>query len=79
MGIFEIIGGVLLLLLCVIVIVSVVLQESKGGLGTIAGQGGGTFFEKNKGKTKQAMLVRATSVSGLALVSLTLIVLFLMK
>ena len=79
MGILEIIGGVLLLLLCTIVIVAVTLQESKGGLGTIAGQGGGSFFEKNKGKTKQAMLVRVTTFSGALMVVLTLVVLFAMK
>ncbi|MEG1849558.1 MAG: preprotein translocase subunit SecG [Oscillospiraceae bacterium] len=76
MGIVEIIGGVLLLVLCVVIIVAVTLIESKSGLGAIAGESSGTFFDRNRGKTKEAMLVRATSISGAALVLLTMVVLF---
>ena len=78
MGIVEIICGVVLLLVAVIIIVTVTAQESKSGLGTIAGESG-SFFDKNRGKTKEAMLVRATSISGVALVVLTLAVLILDK
>ena len=76
MGIVEIIGGIILIVLCIIIIAAVTAQESKGGLGTIAGESG-TFFDKNRGKTKEAMLVRATTISGIAMVVLTLVVLFI--
>lgn len=76
MGMLEIVGGFLLIALCVIIIAAVTAQESKSGLGTIAGESSGTFFDKNRGKTKDAMLVRATTISGIAMAVVTLIVLF---
>ncbi|MEA5134781.1 MAG: preprotein translocase subunit SecG [Candidatus Fimivivens sp.] len=76
MGMLEIVGGFLLIVLCVIIIAVVTAQESKSGLGTIAGESSGTFFDKNRGKTKDAMLVRATTISGIAMVVVTLVVLF---
>ena len=76
MGALEIFCGILLLLVSVIIIITVTAQESKSGLGTIAGESG-SFFDKNRGKTKEAMLVRASSISGIAMVVLTLIVLLL--
>ena len=79
MGAIEIIGGIVLLLLCVFIIIAVTLQESKGGLGTLAGESSGSFFDKNRGKTKEAMLVRATSIMAVAFVAVTLIVLFVTK
>lgn len=78
MGIIEIIGGVLIVVLSVIVIAAVTAQESKSGLGSALGgdMGGGSFFDKNRGNTKEAMLVRATTICGLALVAIILVVLF---
>jgi preprotein translocase subunit SecG len=75
MGILEIIGGVLLIVVCLVIIAAVTAQESKGGLGVIAGESG-SFFDKNRGKTKEAMLVRLTVIAGIALAVLTLLVLF---
>ncbi|MFV0497822.1 MAG: preprotein translocase subunit SecG [Candidatus Fimivivens sp.] len=76
MGILEIVGGFALIALCVIIIAAVTAQESKSGLGTIAGESSGTFFDKNRGKTKEAMLVRLTTITGVTMVIVTLIVLF---
>ncbi len=78
MGIIEIIGGVLIVALSIIIIVAVTAQETKGGLGSaLAGDmGGGSFFDRNRGNTKEAMLVRATTICGLALVAVILVVLF---
>ena len=76
MGMLEIVGGFVLIVLCVIIIAAVTAQESKSGLGTIAGESSGTFFDKNRGKTKDAMLVRATTITGIAMAIVTLIVLF---
>ncbi len=76
MGMLEIVGGFVLIVLCVIIIAAVTAQESKSGLGTIAGESSGTFFDKNRGKTKDAMLVRATTITGIAMAVVTLVVLF---
>ena len=75
MGILQIVGGVLLIAVCIVIIAAVTAQETKGGLGAIAGESG-SFFDKNRGKTKDAMLVRLTIVAGIALAVLTLLVLF---
>lgn len=76
MGMLEIVGGFVLIVLCVIIIAAVTAQESKSGLGTIAGESSGSFFDKNRGKTKEAMLVRATTITGIAMGVVTLVVLF---
>jgi len=70
MGMLEIVGGFLLIAVCAVIIVAVTAQESKSGLGTISGESTG----KNRGKTKEAMLVRASTVSGVALAVITLVV-----
>lgn len=76
MGMLEIVGGVILIVLCILIIAVVTAQESKSsGLGAIAGESG-TFYNKNRGKTKDAMLIRATIILGIALVAVTLIVQF---
>ncbi|HWP50202.1 MAG TPA: preprotein translocase subunit SecG, partial [Clostridia bacterium] len=73
MGMLEIVGGFVLIVLCVIIIAAVTAQESKSGLGTIAGESSSTFFDKNRGKTKDAMLVRATTFTGIAMAVVTLV------
>jgi len=77
MGIFEIIGGALLIGVCIVVITLITMQESKGGLGVLSGDTGSSFFDRNRGKTREAMLVRATTVTGIALAVLTLLMLFI--
>ena len=76
MGAIEVIGGFLLILLCVGIIIAVTLQEHKTGLGSIAGESsGGSFYDKNRGKTKEAMLIRATSIFGIAMALLVVVIL----
>lgn len=77
MNALLIVGGFLIIAVCLIVIVCVTMMEQKSGLGTIAGEGGNTFFDQNRGKTKDAMLKRAVWIMGTVLVVLTLVVLFL--
>jgi preprotein translocase subunit SecG len=78
MSTIQIIGGVILLLVCIIAIIAVTAQESKGGLGAISGESG-SYYDKNRGKTKEAMLVRASTIAGVALCVLALLLLFLTK
>lgn len=78
MGIIEIISGVLLLAVCALIIVVVAMQETKGGLGTISGETG-SYFDKNRGQTKEARLARASKIGGGALFLLTCVVLAVEK
>lgn len=70
MGIMEIILGVVLLAACTVIIISVTLQETKGGLGSLYG-GNDSFFDKNIGRTREAMLIRATKYAGICLFVVT--------
>lgn len=72
----QIIGGVLLIIASIVIIVSVTLQETKGGLGSSLGGAANTsFFDKNRGKTMEASLARATKIGGALLFICTLAVL----
>ena len=77
MGIIEIIGGLLIVVLSVIIIAAVTMMDPKGNGVTSALGGGdnGSFFDKGRGQTKEAMLVRATTVCGTAFTVLVVIVL----
>jgi len=77
MGVLEIIGGILIVAFAIIVIAAVTMQEgSKGnGLSALGGGDNGSFSDKNRGKTKEAMLVRATTICGTALVVVVVVVL----
>ena len=62
----------LLIVLAVILIVSVMLQpSSQEGLGAISG-GSDTFFSKNKGRTREGMLLRMTIVVSIVIFVLAL-------
>ncbi len=75
MGVIEIIGGLLLIIASVIIIVTVMLQDTKGGLGTAVSGQTNSFFDKNsKGRTFEAMLSRATIFGGVVLFLATLLV-----
>lgn len=53
---------VLFIIICVAMVVLVAMQEGKeAGLGTIGGMGD-TYWGKNKGRSKEGMLIKATTV-----------------
>ena len=66
MGVFEIIGGIFLVLICAGIIIAVAMQESPKGTGVGALTGGDTFYDKNKGRTFDFMLIRITRILGIA-------------
>ena len=68
----EIIGGILIILSAIALIVVIALQESKSGLAAFTGVNEG--YSKNRGKTMDAILSRATKVVGIVFVVLTLAV-----
>lgn len=74
MGAFEVILGVVLALASTIIIVTVTLQETKGGLGSMyGGAGGDSFFDKNMNRTREATLLRATKFAGICLFVVTVV------
>lgn len=60
-------------ILAIIVIVSIMMQPSKADAlsGFIQGKGD-TFYSKNKGRTREAMLVKTTVISTILFVIVTL-------
>ena len=70
----EIVLGVILCLLAVVLIICVLLQsgKEKSLSGTIAGAGE-SFFSKSKGKTKEKMLSRITTLMAVVFVVMVVV------
>ena len=66
--------SVLLLISALGVIISVLLQEGKeGGLGAIGGNAPDTLWGVNRGKSKEAILQRATIISAIVFIIATVV------
>ncbi len=74
----QIIGAIALIIASVLVIGTVVLQESKGGLGALGGANE-SQLDKTRGRTNEAALSAITKFAGIALFVVTLIVLLISK
>lgn len=61
------------IILAIIVVVSIMMQPSKADAlsGFIQGKGD-TFYSKNKGRTREAMLVKTTIISTILFVIVTI-------
>ncbi len=60
MSVLEIVLGVLLILASIVMIIVIILQEgNQQGVGVVSG-GADTFFSKNKARSYDAFLARAT-------------------
>ena len=63
----------LIILLCISIVVVILLQPAKQeGVGAISG-GTDTFFSKNKGRTREGMLLKLTIVIAVVILALALI------
>ncbi|MDR0804692.1 MAG: preprotein translocase subunit SecG [Oscillospiraceae bacterium] len=73
MGIFEVISAVLLILACIFLIVTVLMQDSKKGIGGVL-TGGSTdnYFQKNAERTKEGRLKRLTKLAAILIFVLIL-------
>lgn len=72
MSLLEIIGGALLLAISVFLIVVIMLQESKrAGIGVVSGMAD-SYFGKNSGRTKEALLARITKIMAVAFFVITI-------
>lgn len=78
MGIFDIIGGILLIITSIFIVILVSMQESKKGMSAL----GGAPVEnvgRNYGRTRDAMLVRGTKILAGVFFGLTILVALLDK
>lgn len=63
MEILKTILMIVFILICVALTVIILLQEGKAaGLGSLSGQSTETYWSKNKGRSKEGMLIKVTSI-----------------
>lgn len=75
MGIFEIISAIVLIIACVFIVIVVLMKETKTRMSqTISGTSADSYFGKNSGRTKDAMLNKATIASAIIFFVLALAV-----
>ncbi len=68
---------IIFLLLCVLIIVLVLMQEAKDdGLGSLTGSGSGaeTYWSKNKGHSREGMLILITTICVVLFLILALLI-----
>lgn len=75
MGIFEIISAIVLIIACVFIVIVVLMKETKTKMSqTISGTSADSYFGKNSGRTKDAMLNKATIAAAIIFFVLALAV-----
>jgi preprotein translocase subunit SecG len=75
MGIFEIISAIILIVSCVFIVIVVLMKETKTQMSqTISGTSSDSFYQKNAGRTKEAMLNKATITAAIVFFVLALAV-----
>lgn len=75
MSVVEIVFGSLLIISCLIVIVLCMMQDTKSQdsmTSAITGGSTDSFYGKNTGRTKEAMLIKTTRVFAIILFVITL-------
>lgn len=76
MSVIEIICGVILILVSIILIVLCLMQDTKSQDGMTSAIGGGnntSFYDQNTGRTKEAILAKATKVCAIIFFVVTLL------
>ena len=71
----EIIGGVVILIVCLAIIVLCLMQEQKSQdsmTAALTGASSESFYGKNEGRTKEAILAKTTRAFGIILFVATL-------
>lgn len=77
MEIMEIIGGAVLLIACIAIIVLCLMQESKSQdslTNALTGASSDSFYGKNEGRSREAVLARITKTTGILFFVITLAV-----
>lgn len=82
MGVLKIVLTVIYVIVCLILIVICLMQskDDEGASGAIVGGGSSSFYEKNKGKTREGMLKKWTIILGItfAVLSIALSLVFML-
>lgn len=74
MSVWQIVGGVLIVLLSLAIVILVLLQESPKGSGVSAlGGGGDSYYNKNQGRSMDAMLSRLTKWAAIIFFVITIL------
>ena len=75
MEFLKVILIVIYVIVCLVLIGLALMQsgEDEGASGTIVGSSSNSFFEKNKGRTKEGRLKKWTIILGIAFIVLTII------
>lgn len=74
MNVWEIVGGVVMIIMSIAIIVLVGMQESPKGSGISALTGGDSYYNRNQGRTLDAMLSRFTKYLGIIFFVVTIAV-----
>ncbi len=75
MGVFEIISAIILIIACVFIVIVVLMKDTKTQMSqTISGSTADSYYQKNAGRTKEAMLNKATIVAAVVFFVLALAV-----
>lgn len=65
MSIFEVISAIVLIIACIFIVVVILVKDTKTQMSqTISGSSSDSFYQKNAGRTKEAMLNKATVVAA---------------
>ena len=75
MSIFEIISAIVLIIACVFIVIVVLVKDTKTQMSqTISGTSSDSFYQKNAGRTKEAMLNKATIAAAIIFFVLAVLV-----
>lgn len=74
MNVFEIIGGSIMIILSIVIVALVSMQESPKGSGVSALTGGDSYYNRNQGRTLDAILARATKYLAIVFFVVTIAV-----
>ena len=75
MDILKSIVTVVYVINCLVLIVIALMQskDDEGASGAVVGGASSSFYEKNKGRTKEGMLKKWTIILGITFVALTIV------
>lgn len=66
MSIFEVVSAIVLIIACIFIVVVVLIKDTKTQMSqTISGSSSDSFYQKNAGRTKEAMLNKATVAAAI--------------
>lgn len=77
MSTLEIIGGAVILAVCIAIVIICIMQDQKsqdGMTAALTGASSESFYGKNEGRTKEAILNKVTRTFGIVLFVVTLAV-----